>query len=60
MKFKVVPLASRDTSQDPARLTLPAFRPLGAASNTRQVSLNEETSTLSDFDGPIAALLGTS
>jgi bilirubin oxidase len=57
MKFMVVPLASRDTSQDPARLTLPAFRPLGPASTTRQVSLNEEVSTLGDF--PIAALLGT-
>jgi bilirubin oxidase len=57
MKFVVVPLASHDTSQDPARLTLPAFRPLGPASNTRKVSLNEEESTI--FDGPIAALLGT-
>jgi spore coat protein A, manganese oxidase len=57
MKFVVVPLASRDTSQDPARLTLPAFRPLGPASTTRQVSLNEEVSTIGDF--PIAALLGT-
>jgi spore coat protein A, manganese oxidase len=57
MKFVVVPLASRDTSQDPARLTLPAFRPLGPASTMRQVSLNEEVSTIGDF--PIAALLGT-
>ena len=59
MKFVVVPLASRDTSHDPARLTLPAFKPLGAASNTRQVSLNEEASTFPGFDGPVAALLGT-
>jgi FtsP/CotA-like multicopper oxidase with cupredoxin domain len=59
MKFVVASLASRDTSQDPARLTLPAFRPLGDASNTRQVSLNEEASTFPGFDGPIAALLGT-
>jgi FtsP/CotA-like multicopper oxidase with cupredoxin domain len=44
MKFRVVPLASRDTSRDPARLTLPAFKPLGPASHTRQVSLNEESS----------------
>jgi spore coat protein A len=58
MKFVVVPLASRDTSQDPARLTLPAFRPLGTASHTRQVSLNEAASTFPGFDGPIAALLG--
>jgi FtsP/CotA-like multicopper oxidase with cupredoxin domain len=59
MKFVVVSLASKDTSRDPARLTLPAFRPLGDASNTRQVSLNEEASTFGDFDGPTAALLGT-
>jgi FtsP/CotA-like multicopper oxidase with cupredoxin domain len=57
MKFTVVPLASRDTSVPPYRLTLPAFRSLGAADHTRQVSLNEEVSVL--FDGPIAAKLGT-
>jgi FtsP/CotA-like multicopper oxidase with cupredoxin domain len=59
MKFVVVPLASKDTSRDPARLTLPAFHPLRAASYARRVSLNEEASTLPDFDGPVAALLGT-
>ena len=59
MKFVLVPLASKDTSLDHAHLTLPAFRPLGPASNTRQVSLNEEESTFPGFDGPIAALLGT-
>ena len=59
MKFVVVPLTSRDTSQDPARLTLPAFRPLGPASNTRQVSLNEKASTFPGFDGPVEAELGT-
>lgn len=59
MKFVVVPLKSRDNSQAPARLTLPALRPLGPATNTRRVSLNEETSAVSGFDGPIAALLGT-
>jgi FtsP/CotA-like multicopper oxidase with cupredoxin domain len=57
MKLKVVPLASRDRSHPPNRLTLPAFKPLGPASNTRRVSLNEQVSTV--FDGPIAALLGT-
>lgn len=57
MKLTVVPQASRDTSIDPARLTLPAARRLGPASHTRQVSLNEEVSTV--FDGPIAAKLGT-
>ncbi len=59
MKFVVVSLASRDTSQDPARLTLPAFRPLGNASKTRQVSLNEEDSAVLADVGPRAALLGT-
>jgi FtsP/CotA-like multicopper oxidase with cupredoxin domain len=59
LKFAVVPLASKDTSRDPARLTLPAFRPLGSASNTRKVSLNEKPSTFPGFDGPIEAELGT-
>jgi spore coat protein A len=59
MKFVGVRLESRDTSQDPARLTLPAFRPLGTASHTPQVSLNEDVSTFPGFHGPIAALLGT-
>jgi spore coat protein A, manganese oxidase len=57
MKFTVVPLVSRDLSRPPDRLHLPAFKPLGEASNTRQVSLNEQASSV--FDGPIAALLGT-
>jgi len=59
MKFVVVPLASKDHSQDPARLTLPAFKPLGPASYTRQVSLNERASSYPGFDGPVEALLGT-
>jgi spore coat protein A len=44
MKFVVVPLASVDTSVPPALLALPAIAPLGPATNTRQVSLNEEES----------------
>jgi spore coat protein A, manganese oxidase len=44
MQFVVVPLASRDTSKDPAKLQLPALPPLGRADNTRQVSLNEAES----------------
>jgi spore coat protein A, manganese oxidase len=59
MRFTVVPLTSRDVSRPPDRLHLPAFRPLGEASNTRRVSLNEEASTFSGFDGPVAAELGT-
>ncbi len=59
MKFVVVPLASSDTSVSPSQLTLPTFTPLGAATNTRQVSLNEEDSELLAEVGPRAALLGT-
>jgi bilirubin oxidase len=59
MKLVVVPLTGRDHSLDPAHLTLPAFRPLGPASNTRRVSLNEAASAFPGFDGPIAAMLGT-
>jgi spore coat protein A len=59
MRFQVVPLASRDTSIPPQRLTLPAFRPLGEPSTTRRVSLNEQASSVPGFDGPVAAQLGT-
>jgi FtsP/CotA-like multicopper oxidase with cupredoxin domain len=59
MKLVVVPLASQDTSRPPDQLRLPAFTPLGAASTTRTVSLNEEASSTRGFDGPIAAMLGT-
>ena len=58
MQFRVVPLLSKDMSKHPARLTLPAIRPLPPPTLTRQVSLNEEGSTVPSFDGPIAALLG--
>jgi bilirubin oxidase len=46
MKFVVRPLNSVDTSVDPASglLALPARTPLGAPTNTRQVSLNENES----------------
>ena len=59
MKLVVVPRTGKDHSLDPARLNLPAFKPLGPASHTRQVSLSEAASTFPGFDGPIAALLGT-
>jgi spore coat protein A len=59
MKFVVVPLASTDTSVPPDQLTLPIFTPLGPATNTRQVSLNEEDSAVLEGVGPRAALLGT-
>ncbi|MGH4008327.1 MAG: multicopper oxidase family protein [Pseudonocardiaceae bacterium] len=57
MRFTVIPLASTDPSIPPDRLSLPPFESLGAATHTRQVSLNEEMSQL--FDGPIATKLGT-
>ena len=59
MRFRVVPLTGPDTSANPAlgELTLPAFAPVGSATNTRQVSLNEMMSA--QFDIPIAAMLGT-
>jgi FtsP/CotA-like multicopper oxidase with cupredoxin domain len=59
MRFTIVPLASHDSSLDPAlaNFKLPAVIPLGPATNTRQVSLNEQGSAV--FDGPVAALLGT-
>jgi len=59
MKFVVVPLTSTDTSVPPSQLTLPTFTPLGAATTTRQVSLNEEDSAVLEGVGPRAALLGT-
>jgi spore coat protein A, manganese oxidase len=59
MKFVVVPLSSTDTSVPPEQLTLPTFTPLGEASVTRRVSLNEEDSAVLEGVGPRAALLGT-
>jgi bilirubin oxidase len=59
MKFVVGALASKDTSRPPGLLQLPPLHPLGPATNTRQVSLNEAASTFPGFDGPVAALLGT-
>ena len=59
MKLVVVPLASKDTSVPPQLLRLPAFTPLGTATATRRVSLNEQASSYPGFDGPVAAMLGT-
>jgi bilirubin oxidase len=58
MKFVVVPLASTDTSVPPYRLALPTFTPLGPATNTRRVSLNEEDSAVLEGVGPREAELG--
>jgi spore coat protein A len=59
MQFRVVSSPSVDTSTPPHQLVLPQFQPLGTASNTRQVSLNEEDSAVLEGVGPRAALLGT-
>jgi bilirubin oxidase len=59
MQFRVVPALSADRSTPPERIILPRIDSLGAARNTRQVSLNEEDSAVLDGVGPRAALLGT-
>ncbi|GAA2228374.1 multicopper oxidase domain-containing protein [Kitasatospora cystarginea] len=59
MKFVVRPLTAPDTTVPPAHLALPAFRPLGPASRTRKLSLNEVNSARLNGVGPRAVLLGT-
>lgn len=44
MQFRVVKSVGKDTTTAPNKLALPVFTPLGAATNTRKVSLNEEES----------------
>jgi spore coat protein A len=44
MRFRVIPVSAPDRSTPPSKLVLPALAPLGTASNTRQVSLNEQDS----------------
>jgi bilirubin oxidase len=58
MQFRVVSLTAPDPSTPPDQLVLPAFTPLGPATFTRKVSLNEKTAGLPDFDGPVEAKLG--
>ncbi|HSD97420.1 MAG TPA: multicopper oxidase domain-containing protein [Sulfuricaulis sp.] len=59
MQFRVMPARGVDHTTPPNLLALPAFTPLGPASNTRQVSLNEEDSAVLEDVGPREALLGT-
>jgi bilirubin oxidase len=59
MLFRVVSRRGADRSTPPAELVLPARTPLGSASVTRQVSLNEVDSEVLEDVGPRAALLGT-
>ncbi|MGC1213889.1 MAG: multicopper oxidase [Micromonospora sp.] len=57
MKFVVGPRIGVDQSVPPDQLRLPTFTPLGSATNTRRLSLNEQVSATGC--GPIAVLLGT-
>lgn len=57
MKFTVVPLVSEDKSVPPVQLQLPAYRSLGSAIRTRQLSLNEDSPPPNNI--PVAVLLGT-
>ncbi|HMM41808.1 MAG TPA: multicopper oxidase [Thermomicrobiales bacterium] len=59
MRFNVVPLVTPDTSVPPGQLVLPAPPPVGPATTTRQVSLNELDSAVLEGVGPMAAMLGT-
>jgi FtsP/CotA-like multicopper oxidase with cupredoxin domain len=58
MQFRVVPAQGADSSTPPAELTLPAVAPLGAATQSRRLSLNEADSEILADVGPRAALLG--
>jgi FtsP/CotA-like multicopper oxidase with cupredoxin domain len=44
MRFHIIAATGADPSTPPSRLQLPALAPLAAATNTRQVSLNEQES----------------
>jgi bilirubin oxidase len=59
MQFRVVRGMGADKTTSPNLLALPALTPLGPASVTRQVSLNEEDSEVLEDVGPREALLGT-
>jgi bilirubin oxidase len=57
MRFTVASATAPDPSTPPSRLVLPALAPLGAATHTRQVSLNEAVSSTvrvtTDADGNV-------
>jgi len=63
MEFRVLAGPVADPTTPPQYLELPAITPLDMAGNTRDLSLNEEAfeypSEDPEFEGPIAALLGT-
>jgi len=60
MEFRVAAAVTEpDLSTPPQYLQLPSITPLAAAGNIRHLSLNEEAFESGDFEGPVAALLGT-
>jgi FtsP/CotA-like multicopper oxidase with cupredoxin domain len=60
MEFRVSAGPVADPTTPPQYLQLPAITPLGVASVTRDLSLNEESyDDGQGFEGPAAALLGT-
>lgn len=58
MKFVVKPLTAPDRSTPVSQLVLPPCEPLGAASRTRRLCLNEVNSASVRGAGPRAVLLG--
>jgi spore coat protein A len=58
LKFVVVPRVGDDTSVPPKQLHLPAFTPIGPATNTRQLSITEQISAVPGA-GPVSSMLGT-
>jgi spore coat protein A len=59
MEFRVSAGSVADPTTPPEYLQLPAITSLGDAGNTRHLSLNEDAYENEDFEGPVAALLGT-
>jgi spore coat protein A len=60
MSFRVAAGPVADPTTPPQYLQLPTITSVGAAGNTRHLSLNEEAFEVPEvFEGPVAALLGT-
>jgi len=58
MQFQVVPITSPDTSTPPASLVLPPFTPLGPATSTLYLSLNElESATVWVIQDPVTGVI---
>jgi spore coat protein A len=59
MEFRVSAGPVADPATPPEYLQLPAITSVGPVRNTRHLSLNEEAFEFGNFEGPVAALLGT-